>query len=218
MGESGATGRQRLKRAVQALVLPLAALELLRYRLGRAVLGEDRAFLGLSERLARRPGFLGVYVRAATYRLVLDRAARDVHIGFGTVFSRRTARLGDHVYIGRYCSIGWAEIERDVMFADLVAVPSGGDTHVVDAGVRLAPRHQESRFRPVRIGEGTWVGTQAVVLADVGQFCVIGAGAVVTRPVPDHAIAVGVPARVVGSTTGRSAVPATAGGEPGPLT
>jgi serine acetyltransferase len=35
------------------------------------------------------------------------------------------------------------------------------------------------------------------VLADVGSHCVIGAGSVVTKPVPDYAIAVGNPARVI---------------------
>ncbi|MBN1912030.1 MAG: hypothetical protein JW818_20070, partial [Pirellulales bacterium] len=34
-------------------------------------------------------------------------------------------------------------------------------------------------------------------LADVGRHCVIGAGAVVTEPIPDYAVAVGVPARVI---------------------
>ena len=58
----------------------------------------------------------------------------------------------------------------------------------------------------MRIGEGTWVGSAAVVLADVGRHCVIGAGAVVTVPIPDYAIAAGVPARVI-----RSRQPVTAG-------
>jgi acetyltransferase-like isoleucine patch superfamily enzyme len=205
-----------VKSLVHLLLQPMARLELLRFHASRLVLGEDRAFVGLTESLARRPGFLGIYLRAATYRLVLDGSSPDVHVGFGTVLSKRMARLGDHVYIGRYCSLGWVDIERDVMLADLVAIPSGGDTHAVDGAARLGARHHESRFRPVRIGEGTWIGTQAVVLADVGQYCVIGAGAVVTRPIPDHAIAVGVPARVVGSTAAARPVGATVHGDPRP--
>jgi acetyltransferase-like isoleucine patch superfamily enzyme len=51
----------------------------------------------------------------------------------------------------------------------------------------------------VTIGTDTWVGERALVMADVGKHCVIGAGSVVTRPLPDYAIARGVPARVVGS-------------------
>jgi acetyltransferase-like isoleucine patch superfamily enzyme len=189
-----------MKRLARLLFLPLAILELIRFRLTSALIGGERAFTGLSERLARRPGFVGVYLRAATYRLVLECSARDVHIGFGTIFSKPTARVGDHVYIGRYCSLGWVHLGPNVMLADLVTIPSGADTHVVDATARVAPRHRANQFRRVTIGEGTWVGSQAVLLADVGQFCVIGAGAVVTRPIPDHAIAVGVPARIVGST------------------
>ena len=49
----------------------------------------------------------------------------------------------------------------------------------------------------IRIGEGTWVGSAAIILADVGKHCVIGAGAVVTSPIPDYAIAAGVPAKVI---------------------
>ena len=49
----------------------------------------------------------------------------------------------------------------------------------------------------VTIGRDTWIGDRAIVQADVGKHCVIGAGAVVTKPIPDLAVAVGVPARVV---------------------
>ena len=36
-----------------------------------------------------------------------------------------------------------------------------------------------------------------MIMADVGDHCVIGAGSVVTKPVPDYAIAVGSPAKVI---------------------
>lgn len=175
------------------------------YRLNRAILGEERAFLGLAERLAKSGGYAGVYLRAATYHRVLERSSEEVQIGFGTLLSKRTAILEEHVYVGRYCSLGWVHLERDVMLADLVAIPSGGGTHQLSGTTRTPPRMAKSRFQPVRVGEGTWVGTHAVILADVGRFCIIGAGAVVTKPIPDCSIAVGVPARVVGRTDAHDA-------------
>jgi virginiamycin A acetyltransferase len=192
-----------LKGSIRSFFVLPAFLQLLRYRVSCLLLGEERAFLGLAERLARYPGYFGVYLRAATYRLVLRRSSPEVQIGFGTVFSKRAAVLEDHVYIGRYCTLGWVEIERDVMLADFVAIPSGGATHRVSGAARIPPRELENRYRPVRVGEGTWVGSHAVVLADVGRFCVIGAGAVVTKPIPDFSMALGVPARVVASTLER---------------
>lgn len=182
-----------------AFALP-GLYEALRYRLSRALIGEERAFLGLAERLARRPGYFGIYLRAATYRRVLPGTSSEIQIGFGTCLSKPAAILGDHVYVGRFCSLGWVEVERDVMIADFVAIPSGAQTHRLSASAQVPPRLGEQRFTRVRIGEGTWIGSHAVVMADVGRFCIVGAGAVVTHPVPDFAVVVGVPARVVGST------------------
>ncbi len=53
---------------------------------------------------------------------------------------------------------------------------------------------------PVRVKQGASIGSGAVILCGVtiGQHAVIGAGAVVTRDVPDHAIVAGVPARLIG--------------------
>jgi acetyltransferase-like isoleucine patch superfamily enzyme len=52
-------------------------------------------------------------------------------------------------------------------------------------------------LQQIRIGAGTWVGSGAVIMADVGSDSIIGAGAVVTKPIPDRVLAAGVPARVV---------------------
>ncbi|MEO7775002.1 MAG: DapH/DapD/GlmU-related protein [Steroidobacteraceae bacterium] len=50
----------------------------------------------------------------------------------------------------------------------------------------------------IDIGDDVWIGANAVILPNVriGSGCVVGAGSVVTRDLPDHAVAMGVPARV----------------------
>jgi acetyltransferase-like isoleucine patch superfamily enzyme len=72
-------------------------------------------------------------------------------------------------------------------------VPSGKRQHFDDEGKLSA----ESRFETVSIGAGCWIGEGAIVLADVGERCVISAGAVVTKAVPGHSIAGGNPAKVL---------------------
>ncbi len=195
-----------MKRILRGLFsIPAAAL-LLAYHLRRLVIGEEKAFLSLVERLSRYTGYFGVYLRSAVYSRVLASCSPELQIGFGTVFTKPQAVIGEHVYIGRYCSLGWVHVEKDVMLADYVAVPSGGATHSLEPGV--PPRERENSYRCVRIGEGSWVGTSAVVLADIGNYCVVGAGAVVTKPIPDHSVAVGVPAKVI--STARAREPAEA--------
>ena len=58
----------------------------------------------------------------------------------------------------------------------------------------------ESEVKPVRIGFGTFVGVNAVILAgvDIGRCCIVGAGAVVTKSAPDFSILGGNPAKVIG--------------------
>ena len=52
---------------------------------------------------------------------------------------------------------------------------------------------------PVVIGDGSWLGTNAVVLPGVtiGRHVAVGAGSVVTGDLPDNSVAAGVPARII---------------------
>jgi acetyltransferase-like isoleucine patch superfamily enzyme len=74
----------------------------------------------------------------------------------------------------------------------------GGDHDWADGGRTVQEQARVSAG--VTVGAGVWVGAGAKVLdgVEIGDHAVIGAGAVVRSVVPDRAIAVGVPARVVG--------------------
>jgi maltose O-acetyltransferase len=65
-------------------------------------------------------------------------------------------------------------------------------------------------FGPVHIGAGAWLGANVTVLSGVsiGEGAVVGAGSVVTKDVPDYAVAVGAPARVIRSARPVDPIPA----------
>mgnify|MGYP005850222809 CR=1 FL=1 len=186
--------RSFLKAAARCLGLAAATPALLLYHLERRLGGRDRAWLGLTERLAQWPGLFGVHVRAAAYRATLDHVGRDVFVGFLTTISKPAAQLGDRVYIGRACAIGWARIEAEARLADRVQVLSGRHHHgSITAG---ATDHGDAvGLHQVVIGEGAWIGSGAIIMNDVGARAIVAAGAVVVHPVPAGAVVGGVPAR-----------------------
>jgi virginiamycin A acetyltransferase len=164
------------------------------------VLGRDRALAGSTQALAIVPGVLGQYLRRAFLARTLTRCHPSATIEFGTIFSKAGAIIDEQVYVGPRCHLGLVHLERDVLLAAGVHVPSGARTHGTD-DPDVPIREQEGALTRVRIGAGAWVGSAAVVMADVGANSIIGAGSVVTSPVPASVTAAGVPARVLRSRT-----------------
>lgn len=184
------------KLTVHALATVAALPWLLAYWLGAALLGKDRALEGATQALAPFPGLTGVYIRRAFLCRVLARCDRSAEVCYGTLLSQVDSVIEANVYVGPRCHLGLVHLQKDVLLAAGVHIPSGGRTHFADDPT-VPIRDQGGERRMVTVGEGAWIGSAAVVLADVGKGTIVGAGAVVTKPLPDFAIAAGVPARVI---------------------
>jgi acetyltransferase-like isoleucine patch superfamily enzyme len=194
------SGREALKALARAAATVAVAPALTSFRIRSAIVGRDRALQGSTQAFALVPGILGQYLRRAFLTRALARCHATAVVEFGTIFSQVDAELHENVYVGPHCHLGHVRIERDALLAAGVHVPSGAYTHGI-GDARVPIREQPGSPATVRIGAGAWIGSAAIVMADVGSDTIVGAGAVVTRPVPDRVVAAGVPARVVRSRT-----------------
>lgn len=147
----------------------------------------------LRRRLRGRPTLAEQLTSTTLRRRFAD---RGVTIGLYSYGCFDLARVPAGVTIGRYCSVApSAHIflrNHGVGFLGLTAYLYNEALGVVD----------ESRIAPatLTIGDDVWIGHNAILLpgvGSVGRGAVIGAGAVVTRPVPPYAIVAGNPARIV---------------------
>ncbi len=198
--------REVVKRAAFACATLAVAPALLSYAVRAAVMGRDRALEGSSQAWSLVPGLLGQYLRRAFYARVLAGFHPSVTIEFGTVLSKADSRFDARVYVGPGCHLGLVHLERDVLVGPGVHIPSGPATH--GTGDTSRPIREQAGVRTlVRVGAGSWIGCNAVVMADVGADTVVAAGAVVTTALPPQVIAGGVPARVLKSRTEPPVVP-----------
>lgn len=166
--------------------------------LNTTLVGRNRALESGAQLLSLVPGITGQYLRRAFLQRVLARCHSSVLVEFGTLFSQPGAVLDENVYVGPRCQLGLVHLQRDVLLAANVQIPSGGKTHYFDDPT-VPIREQGGERTLVTVGAGAWIGTGAIVLADVGQGTVVAAGAVVTKPLPDNVVAAGVPAKVIRS-------------------
>lgn len=102
-------------------------------------------------------------------------------------------KIGNNVFINSNClamARGGITLEDDVMLAANVQLLSNNHDEY-DRQVLLC--------KPIHIKKGAWIGAGASILPGVtiGEYAIVGAGAIVTKDVGDYEVAVGVPAKVV---------------------
>ena len=188
--------RESLKLLAHGVAWLIVTPSVCSFAMRSALYGRDRAIEGSTQAWALVPGVIGQYLRRAFLSRTLTFCARTATIEFGTLFSSASASIGERAYVGPRCHLGWAVIEDEVLLAAGVHVPSGSRSHGID-DLSTPIVDQEAVKTAVHIGRGSWVGSAAIVMADVGANAVIAAGAVVTRPIPRATVAGGVPARVL---------------------
>jgi acetyltransferase-like isoleucine patch superfamily enzyme len=136
---------------------------------------------------------------------------RGIRIGDGVFIGRNTIlsckngdiELADGANLGFNCEVFSASrvaIGKSVLMAAYVYIV-GGDHDFTDTSKPILEQPRTSAG--VTIGDGAWLGAGAKILdgVTIGTNAVVGAGAVVREDVPDRAVAVGVPARVVSTRT-----------------
>lgn len=167
--------------------------------LERRLSSSDRVFLSWGQFCAILPGLPGAYLRKCFYCLTLQHCASDCSIGFLSLITSRETAIEQGVYIGPMSVIGVATLGRGTLIGTRVGIMNGGEQHPRRPNGALAPFDRTSVVR-THIGVDSWIGEAAIIMADVGARCTVGAGSVVHRPISDDCVVAGNPARFIRHT------------------
>ncbi len=105
-----------------------------------------------------------------------------------------------------YKSVQWGSEPYLISIGNHVRINSGVQFVTHDGGVWVIRRYLKGNdcekidmFGSIKVRNNVHIGTNAIIMPGVtiGNNCIIGCGAIVTKSIPDNSIAVGVPARVI---------------------
>lgn len=122
------------------------------------------------------------------------------------------SKIGDYSYIGQNSFVQNTSIGKfscigpgvniglgEHPIKDFVSVHPIFYSKARQVGISFSDENHFNEYKPVTIGHDVWVGANAIIIGGVtlGNGCIVGAGAVVTKDVPDFAIYGGVPAKLI---------------------
>jgi maltose O-acetyltransferase len=145
-------------------------------------------------------------IRSSVCRHIFKSMGKYVNIDRGARFGwGNEIELGDHSGIGTNCQLpASVRIGSDVMIGpDVLVIGQNHKFDRIDIPMRL---QGDVATSVVTIEDDVWIGTRSIILPGItiGRGAVIGAGSVVTKNVPPHAVCAGNPARVIRSRKGDS--------------
>ena len=142
------------------------------------------------------------FARKICGKLILEKCGKNVNIERGATFSSRVT-LGDNSGIGINASLsGCVHIGKNVMMGPHCTFYSRNHSFDRIDIPMCEQGYQEEKS--ITIGDDVWIGGHVIVLPGihVGKGAILGAGAVVTKDVPEYAIVGGNPAKVIKSRNG----------------
>lgn len=151
----------------------------------------------VSQAISTLPFAMGWKFRRAVYKHLLPSVGKDVVLHPGVILEDQRCTFGDDIWISVGVYIDFVHIEDHVLIGQHVVLLSGKNHHNSDR-LDVPIKHQGNpEKQAITIGRGVWIGANATVMADIGHDAIVGAGSVVTKPVPPFAIVAGNPARVM---------------------
>jgi acetyltransferase-like isoleucine patch superfamily enzyme len=153
--------------------------------------------MSFSQAISLIPGKIGIYIRAAFYRLACTDTSDEISVGFLTIFSHADTTIEKGVYIGPQCNIGMCTIGENTLLGSGVHILSGNKQHNFD-DTEQSIQNQGGNFKKIRIGEDCWLGNASIALTDLPAHCILAAGSVYVKSVSEtHSILAGNPARTL---------------------
>lgn len=110
--------------------------------------------------------------------------------------------VGNNVYVapGLTMAVGVEDLNMKLIIGDRVSLGPNVTlilaTHPNFSRLKAFVKHPP---RTIIIGHDSWIGANAVIMPNIniGKYCIIGAGSIVTHDVPDYSVVCGVPAREI---------------------
>lgn len=142
--------------------------------------------------------FLWVTLRIFFWSRLFKKFGKESHI-FGriTVFYPQNVTMGDR-----------SALDEGVILNARAPIEIGDDVHmspgvVITTGsvqLNMPFPHRQKSIQSIKIGSGTWIATQSIILPGVtiGKNCVISANSLVNKDIPENAVVSGSPAVIVG--------------------